>query len=451
MNAEDRDVMRTTADLLEFQSKLQRCKSAREVLFVAVNQSYYLLPFDQAVVWRPGIGARASIAAVSGLVELAADSPYAQWLGRAIEFIRAGRPDKSWAFGYEELPESLAEDGREWVHAHLLHCPLTDPDGRLVGGLLFHREEAFTESDQSLAQWLAASVAYALWAWREESRRIRGFLHGRTTRYAAFAALALAAAMALVPVRLSALAPAEITPEKPIPITSPTEGVVGRIVVQPNQIVKAGQTLVELDDTSIRNRLAVAVKALDIAKADYQRASNKAFSDEPSKGELTVLDSRAREKAAEVAYLTELLARLRISSPQGGVAIFNDAEDWRGRPVQPGERIMLVADPSLVGVTVYLPPEDAVELDVGAQVSVFLNINPLSSIKAKIVQTSYEASVMPDNTLAYVIKAAFSRDEVGQLPRIGQRGTAKVYGETVRLGYYLLRKPILYVRKNVGY
>jgi hypothetical protein len=111
---------------------------------------------------------------------------------------------------------------------------------------------------------------------------------------------------------------------------------------------------------------------------------------------------------------------------------------------------MLVADPSLVGVTVYLPPEDAVELNAGAELDVYLNINPLSSLKARITQTSYEATVLPDNTLAYTVKASFSRGDAGELPRIGQRGTAKVYGETVSLGYYLLRKPILLLRKSVG-
>jgi multidrug resistance efflux pump len=450
MNAEEGQVVRAGTDLLEFQRKLQRCKSAREVLFVAVNQGFSLLPFDQAVLWRPGMGSKVSIAAVSGLAEVAHDSPYVQWLVRAIDYIRVNKPGRSVALPYDDLPESVAEEGREWVHSQLLHCALTDPDGNVLGGMLFHRDDPFGEADQAIADWLGSSVGYSLWAWRENSRKIRRFLHRKTTLYLALGALMLTAALAFVPVRLSALAPAEVTPEKPIPITSPAEGVVSRIVVQPNQIVKAGQPLVELDDTAIRNRLAVAMKATDTARADYQRAANKAFSDEPSKAELLLLDSRAKEKSAEVSYLTELLARLRINSPQGGVAIFNDAEDWRGRPVQPGEKIMLVADPSLVGITVYLPPEDAVELNVGADVTVYLNINPLSSLKATIVQTSYEATVMPDNTLAYMIKAAFSRDEAGELPRIGQRGTAKVYGDRVSLGYYLLRKPILFVRKSLA-
>ena len=217
---------------------------------------------------------------------------------------------------------------------------------------------------------------------------------------------------------------------------------------RPNQVVKADEAVAELDDTSIRNRLAVATKAFDTASSDYQRAVNKSFNDEQSKGELLVLGSKVQEKSAEVAYLTELLERLRITAPQGGIAIFSDAEDLRGRPVQTGERIMLVADPSLVGVTVYLPPDDAVELDVGGEVTVYLNIAPLSPLKAKIIQSSYEATVQPDNSIAYVIKAAL--EPGAGLPRIGNKGTAKVYGKDVSLGYYLMRKPILFLRRSLG-
>jgi multidrug resistance efflux pump len=437
-----------TAALLEFQQKLQRCKSLRELLFSAANDPLAVLDFDQAVVWRHGARSQVRIEAVSGLAEITPDTPYVQWLTRAIGYIRLTLPEAVSVLALEDLPEGLAEDGAEWVHAHLLHCVLAGPDGTVLGGLLFMRATPFEEQETAVAQWLTASVGFAVWGWRSHTPRLQKLLRNRSARYTAAGAVCLLGLCLFVPVRMSALAPAEITPVRPIPITSPVEGVVGRIVVQPNETVKADQVLVELDDTSVRNRLAVAKKALDIAKADYQRATNKSFSDEASKGELLVLDSRAREKGAEVDYLTELSQRLRITAPQGGIAIFSDSEDWRGKPVQPGERIMIIADPSLVGVTVYLPPEDAVQLESGAEVTVFLNINPLSPLKARITQTSYEATVLPDNSLAYTVKAALVAGS--DLPRIGHRGTAKVYGEPVSLGYYLLRKPIFFVRKSLG-
>jgi len=249
-------------------------------------------------------------------------------------------------------------------------------------------------------------------------------------------------------VRLSALAPAEITPLRPIPVTSPLDGVVKEIVVKPNQIVKADEVLAILDDTPLRNRLELAAKALDIARADLQRVQFKSFTDDASRLELQVLNARVQEKSAEVGYLTELLAKSKLLAPQGGVAVFSSQDDWRGRPVQVGERVMMIADPSLIDVTVYLPPDDAVELEPGGKVELLLHVNPLSPLDAEIERASYEATPGPDGALAYLVRA---RLLPGQgLPRIGLRGTAKVYAGRVSLGYYLLRKPLAFVRRSLG-
>lgn len=435
------------AALLEFQQKLQACRSMRELSFAAVNEGYGVLRFDQAVFWQYDNRAQATVEAVSGLAEVTPEAPYVQWLVRAAaHFVEApGQPVVIAAM--DDLPESLAEDGSEWVPDQLVHCVLKSPEGVVFGGLLFSRDEEFSEVEQAIVQWMGASVGFAVWAWRRDYRPVRRWLQRTSTRHLVLAVAFVAALLSFVPVRLSALAQAEITPVRPYPITSPVEGVVDLIKVQPNQIVAADEPLVVINDTTTRNKLAVSVKALDIAKADLQRAINKSFTDDASKGELNVLDARVREKVAEVSFLSEMLDRYSISAPQGGLAIFADAEEWRGRPVQPGERIMVIADPSLVEVTVYVPPEDAVQLELRSEVSVFLNVDPLSPLRAKIVQTSYETITMPDNSLAYVVKAQL---EPGFLPRIGLRGTAKVYAEQVSLGYYLMRKPILFLRKSLG-
>lgn len=436
------------ARLLDFQRKLQSCKSQRDLVFLAANESLSVLDFHQAVVWDYTQRGRISVDAVSGLVELSPEAPYVQWLSRLFRYFvdNAGGPVV--ATTLDELPDSFSRDGADWVLDNILHCVMKNPDGRVIGGLLFTRAEPFEDGERAVAQWLAASVGFALWAWHSEYKPVRRMLHGLANMKFLAACALLIAGLAFVPVRLNAIAPAEITPSRPIPITSPMEGVVDRVNVRPNQEVKADELLVVLEDTSIRNRLAVVMKGLESAKADLQRAINKSFSDDPSKAELNVLDARVREKAAEAAYLGELLKRLTITAPQGGLAIFSDSEEWKGRPVQPGERIMIIADPSLVEVSVYLPPDDAVQLEQGGEVTVFLNIDPLSPLKAKIVQTSYETITMPDSSLAYVVKATL---EPGSgLPRIGLRGSAKVYAEQVRLGYYLMRKPILFLRRSFG-
>jgi hypothetical protein len=47
------------------------------------------------------------------------------------------------------------------------------------------------------------------------------------------------------------------------------------------------------------------------------------------------------------------------------------------------------------------------------------------------------------------VERARLRDGQG-LPRIGLRGTAKIYAGRVTLGYYLLRKPLAFVRRSLG-
>lgn len=437
------------ANLLEFQRKLQRCSSLRELVFVAANESFHVLRFDQAVVWQYDMRSAVSIAAVSGLAEVSAESPYALWFDRAVRHFVGGKDALPIsAVALDSLPRSIAEDGAEWVHEFLLHCSLASPEGKKLGGIFFSRDDPFTETDQAVAQWMASSVAFAYWGWAQSHKPVRRWVERRSTKLLLAGVFAGLVVLTFVPIRLNAIAPAEITPRKPFHITAPVEGVIESVKVKPNEMVKADQVLAVLDDTSTRNRLAVSDKALEIAKADYQRAVNKAFGDEASRSEISVLEARIKEKAAEVVYLSELLKLLRITAPQGGIAIFNDTEEWRGRPVQPGERIMTLADPSLVSVTVHVSPDDAVQLEVGGEVTLVLNIDPLSPLKAVITQTSYEATLMPDNTLAYNVLAELAPGAI--VPGIGLKGSAKVYAEEVSLGYYLFRKPILFLRKTLG-
>jgi multidrug resistance efflux pump len=434
--------------LLDFERRIQSAISNREVAFRAVNDSSQVLHFDQAVLWRQDILARPIIVAASGLADVAAESPYQQWLSRLIQAITPEPFEAARTLSMAQLPEAIVADGSDWCPAHILHCPLRGPDGGALGGMLFFRAQPMSEAESAAAEWIARSTGYGLWAWRSQRHWAKGWLKKRVTWKVLGVAAALAALAAFIPVRLSALAPAEITPLRPIPITSPMDAVVREVVVKPNQIVKADELLAVLDDTPLRNRLELAAKALDIARADLQRITFKSFNDETSRLELQVLNARVQEKAAEVNYLSELLEKSKLIAPQGGVAIFTSQDDWRGRPVQVGEKVMMIADPSLIDVTVYLPPDDAVELEPGGRVELLLHVNPLSSMSAEIDRASYEAVVGPDGTLAYVIRAHLLPGQ--GLPRIGLRGTAKVYAEQVSLGYYLLRKPIAFVRRSLG-
>lgn len=44
------------------------------------------------------------------------------------------------------------------------------------------------------------------------------------------------------------------------------------------------------------------------------------------------------------------LEKLSIRARSSGVFVYTDPDDWAGRPVQTGERIGLLADPTKLGV-----------------------------------------------------------------------------------------------------
>lgn len=132
--------------------------------------------------------------------------------------------------------------------------------------------------------------------------------------------------------------------------------------------------------------------------------------------------------------------------------MFGDVNDWQGKPVVTGERVALLADPRDAGMLIWLPVSDAINLEEGAEVKLYLQVAPLSPLIGKLSQTSYQATQSPEGVSAYRLRARFDAlgtDETA-LARIGLKGTAKIYGQRAPLGYYLFRRPLSSLREFTG-
>ena len=111
-------------------------------------------------------------------------------------------------------------------------------------------------------------------------------------------------------------------------------------------------------------------------------------------------------------------------------------------------RSVTLADPGQVAVQIQLPVADAINLIPGAPIRIFLNIAPEKPIGGRLHQAAYEAQLTSDGILAFRLKALM--DPHTPPPRIGLRGTAKIYGEKVSLFYFLFRRPMAFVRQFLG-
>lgn len=436
--------------LLALTRAARQADSMAVLAHVAANETLRLVTYRQAVVWRWGATGRLRIQAVSGVDRPDPHSPYVRYLERLFHHLhRVSDAGDLRSVEAADVPAALAAEWRRHGAGHLLWCPLRTPRGRWLGGVVFMRDTPWPPPTREVMADLTEAYAHAwhaLTPLRGGLRRAGSHTWGRRGLCAVLL-LALAVLLAL-PVRMSALAPMAIAPRAPTIVSAPMDGVVAGFAVAPNEKVHSGQPLLHLDDTSLRSRLAVARKSLAIVRADYRRATQKAFGDDRSRGERLLLKARLEEKAAEVDYVEAMLARCRVAAPRDGIAVFADPNDWIGRPVVVGEKILTVADPSQVEADIRLPVSDAIALAPGAPVRLFLDVQPHRPLDAVLRSASYEAEPTHDGVLAFRLKADPEFD--GPPPRIGLRGTAKVYGREVPLGYYLFRRPLAAARRHLG-
>lgn len=425
--------------------------SVEELHLIAVNAMASLIGAEQAVLWMAGGLGKPRVMAISGLSSVERNIDFTHWFESAAQVVGT-QPDTDMVI--EAVPEEfdnprLQSERSIYLLEDALHAKLVTRDRELLGGLFVSRSGQFSQEEIArLARYVDSLTRLCeRWRYRSTGALLKTALRPR--QFVKWAILIAASAVLLIPVRMSATASAEITAREATPVSATQDGVIERILVRPNQAVRAGESLVRYDGAIVRNRLAVARQNIGVAQADLERATGKSFSDELARAELRTLRAKVAEKAAESRYLEELAHRLEIHAISTGVAIFTDAEEWVGRPVQSGERIMMLANPDKVWITLYLPPDEAIPLDAHPDVRVHLDIDPLSSQSATVVESSYEAVLTHEGNLAFQMRASLNPGE--PVPRIGLKGVARVYGGYRPLCYVILRKPIRAMRRLIGW
>lgn len=431
------------------EARARAAESVAELGFSMANDAHAALHFRQALVLDAGGG----VLTVSGLAKPDDDSPYLLWVKRAWPWLIGQLPESGSAWFMPDAgalataPGDIGDGWQEWWPAGIHVLRLARRSGETLGWVGFLLEQPPHPDTAAMLERVGQTWSYC---WEMLAGKPRPGLKARWQALPARRrkiALGLLGIFFLLPVRQTALAPAEVVPVDAMAVTAALDGVVKTVHVRPNQAVKAGDLLFSLDDTTLSNRLEVAKKSVAVADAELLAATQMSFDDNRSKSELAALTGRAQEKRAELAAVEAQLARIDARAAYDGVAVFSDPDEWRGRPVVTGERIMLLANPDKPGMLIHLPVAAAIALDTGAAVKLFLTVRPLSPLAGTITETSYQATLSPDGIASYRLRASIEGNDA----RIGLRGTAKLYGDWVALGYYLMRRPLAKLREWSGW
>ncbi len=436
-------------ELVRLEDEMREARSLAELTYFMANAPRILTRARQIYVFALPRKGKPRVRAVTALANLDRSSPTLLWFEHMVRRLeRDFGLDKTLEFHADAYTSEDNRVAQSYPLREMLWTPLKDMRGRVMGGLLHVRAEPWASADITIAEHWARACAQAWLAVtnRAGARARMGWL----PRTAMAAAIALGiAALGFVPVPMTALAPAEVIPKDPFVVTAGVEGVVDQVLVQPNSKIRKGQPLIRMKDTVLRNRYELARREVAIANARYKKAAQLAFVDMRGRSELAIARAELQLKLAEQDHARSLLERTVVRAKRDGVAFYSDSRELVGRPVAIGERLMDIADPQSSQFRVDLPVSDAIVLEPGARIKVFLDSDPLHPVEAKLIRSDYRAQLGEDQRLAFRLIAE-ARAEDAKALRLGVRGTAQIFAQEVPLAFYLFRRPIAAARQWLG-
>ena len=441
--SEDKNIK--IARLIGLEKKTREAKTQDELNFVVANETRQIIDFVNSFLLLKAPTDKFLVKATSDLATVDRTAPLITYVenivnnsGINLKEIQNLEPDKVSKKLKVKKPKNIPEN--------FLFIPILSPQKGLQGYLLLSRNEKFIENEIELSRHLSVTYGHAFNTFLTDfsiKNFFKKYLFGSRSWIVILAIIFIS----IIPIKITSTAPVEVVPKNPILITSPFDGVVKNIVANNNDKVNSGDLLVLLEDTDLLNNYNLAKQSLQVSEKELLRSRQSSFTDNEEKARLAELVAQVELKKAEVESNGEKLKNTKLYASQNGIAIIDQKNEWQGRPVSVGEKIMTVANQDKVEFLVWLPVKDSLIIRENSDVKVFLDINPIKPLEGKLLRASYEPSLSPEEVLSYKIGVSYE----GEVPpRIGLRGTAKIYGSKVTLFYYLFRKPITFVRQLIG-
>lgn len=430
--------------VLKAEAAARDAGSDGELAVLAANDLLQMSKARQVFVLRPQ-GKNFKVAAVSSLSTFDPNAPLVQSFERLMASCRTNLPlDK-----VQEIP--VATPGSEpalasYPFRSVLWFPMLSRKRRLLGGILIARELPWNPAERVVPERLVNCYAHALQTFAPERRWHPVWLS--SARLALGAAVGVAALL-IIPVPMTTLAPFETGSSQSFVVAAPSDGVIESIEVEPNASVKAGDLIVQLNDITFRNRLEIADHEVAVAQARMTQSMQLAFDEMRGRHEIGIARADHALKVAERDYAREMLEKTKIRAPREGLAIFSDKQSLLGHPVATGERIMEIADPNFAELRIDVPVSDAISVRSSSFLKAFFDADPLHARSGEVVHADFQARPLAGDVLAYRVLAKLD-DEAAHRTRLGSRGTAQLYGESVPLAYFLFRRPLTALRQRFG-
>lgn len=347
-------------------------------------------------------------------------------------------------------------------------------DSRTPDGFLQRVDVVRTHSATALANALEYEGLFLMPVWRTLGKSTKLF-RGRTLpkTIAVIAGLVGAVAfLSLFPWDFKLKGDAQLKPRLRQHVWAEVDGYVQDVKVEHDELVKKDQELVIQESPDLDKEIESLNGELQEADADLRATRAQLdYNDELTEAEKSEKESHRLQLTARVESLRKRLAlwktkkeRLRVLSPMDGrVVTWNAKERIRNRPVNRGEELLEIADPTGPWELEVTMPESRMGHIAKAQteaekagkklpVTFILALNPGEELEGEVEKVDRSAEVRGDSGNTVLVRVSFDQDRLREVvadPKIGNTATAKIHCGKRAIGYVWFHDLIDFVRSKI--
>ena len=430
--------------LIDLEKKARESRDKDELHFIITNETRKIVDFTNSFLLNPSLTDEFQVCAISDIATVDRTAPSITFIEKLVQAKQ--NPKEVVQLDLDEVASEIKLERPKNLPKYLCCIPIISPQKGIQGYLVLSKTNRFDDNETELLMHLSSIFGHCYNTFLQ-TVSFKKFIDDKFRGKKSKRTLIIAAIICFFPIQLKSTAPVEVVAKNPFVVTAPLDGVVERIIVNNNDSVKRGDLLIKLEDEDLKSNYNIALQALKIAEKELLRSRQFSFTNNEEKSRLNELAAQVDLKKIELKFAQDKLKNSNIYAEKNGVAIVDQKNEWQGRPVDVGEKIITIANPKEVEFLVWLPVKDSLVIKEKSDVKVFLDISPITSLKGVLERASYSPSLSPQEILSYRLTASYKGKDV---PRIGLRGTATVYGSYSIFAYYVLRKPITFVRQFIG-
>ncbi len=437
-------VLRNLSILNQLTLETFSLESQKKLIFHILNKTVVFCSYSRAILFKPGSN---KIFGISGTSKFEKHSQAVyQWQNIAKSIVDK---DKSCIISEETVADkslySNYNEGNNGTSACWL--PLIYKE-HSYGALLLERWDGKEWREPDLKGLAPITNAYAIALSKFISKKSYSGKRILKT-FILFLILACLVVGYNIPIPYRIVAPCEVIPEDPYPITAETNGVIKAVLIKPGDDVSKGQHLISYDKEVIEQELKTYEQEIYKTREDYNRAEVQSINNSMAKSEINLILNKFEQDKIRYNMVRSKLNKMDLYAPDAGVVIMPDYEKWEGKPVVVGERIMQIADPDKTKLRIGIPVNERLKFDDDLEVKIVLNSDATSSYSARLSYVDIYSTLSETGISEYLAEAEWDSEVSGV--SIGMKGTAFIHGDKIKLGNWLLRRPIAAVRRFFGW